>query len=262
MRNWEWLENKKKEYEEQGKVSKYYSEYECEIIGEEDQLFKEEYLQYWNGYVKTEGENNYLYITHLHKKELSEPLIKPVNIFIGIDPASSTKQSADYSVTMPIAYDIDKNIYVLPYFRKRVTPTAHGEQIIEMIKQLNPTKAHVETVGYQEMMRQYLRMRMEEEGIWVSGLETKFNPRTEKSARLDTLHPFFYNKKVYFQESMQDFIDELLYYPRGKHEDLIDGFFYATRSLRTPEHTVQNKEEDELRYFLRYKKPQGKWMMA
>jgi predicted phage terminase large subunit-like protein len=260
MRNWDYLENKKKEYEEQGKISKYYSEYECKIVGEEDQLFKAEYIQKYSGTIEHIGSEAFLRIDKLNGSELQET--RPVNIFIGIDPASSTKQTADYSVTMPIAYDKDGNIFILPYFRKRVTPTAHAEQIIDLIKRLKPARGFVESVGYQEMLRQYLRQRLEEEGLYLPGLEKKYNPKTEKSARLETLHPFFYNKKIYFQEGMEDFLDELLMYPRGKHDDTIDGFYYATRGLYKPDHTIQSNEDDDMKYFLRNTKNTKGWLAA
>ena len=257
MRDHEWLDNKKEEYKSQGRLSKFYSEFQNEIVGDEDQLFKEEYIQYWDGYVEIEGGEAFLHITHRGTgrdsegtrvfKELKEEEIKPVNIFIGVDPASSTKRTADYSVTMPIAYD-GHNIYVLPYFRKRVTPTEHAEQIIETIKRLIPQRGHIETVGYQEMLRDYLRNRLVEEDIYLPGLEKKFNPRTEKSERLEIMHPLFYNRQVYLQPSMTEFLDELLMYPRGKHDDTLDGFYYATRKLLRPDHTVK-EENSDLKYF-------------
>jgi predicted phage terminase large subunit-like protein len=158
---------------------------------------------------------------------------------------------------MPVAYDGD-NLYILPYFRKRVTPTAHAEQIIETIKLLKPIRAQVETVGYQEMMRQYLRQRLYEEGLWIGGLETKYNPRTEKSARLEALHPLFYNKRVFLKKDMSELFDELLSYPRGKHDDLLDGLYYATRKLIPPAHAVQ---EPNLILFKRKAKELG-WQAA
>jgi len=179
MYSYQWLMDKKKELEELGKLSKFYSEYMCEIVGEEDQLFKEEYIQYYEGTLHGKSDGGVLHITKINDREVN--LSRPVNVFIGIDPASSTKQTADYSVTMPIAYDTEGNIYILPYFRKRVTPTAHAEQIIDMIKRLKPMRGYVESVNYQEMLRVYLRERLAEEGLYLAGLEKKYNPRTEKS---------------------------------------------------------------------------------
>lgn len=256
MYNLEWLNNKKRELEALGKRSKFYSEYMCEIMGDEDRLLKG--WKYYDGDLEINDDGSYLIVTKRHKENLPTPEKIAVNIFMGIDPASSTKQTADFSITFGIAYDSDKNIYVLPYFRKRTTPTAHADQIIEMIKSWNPMKAHVETVGYQEMMRQYLRQRLSDEGLYVSGLETKFNPKTEKSARLDTLQPFFATGKIWIMENMTELEDELNMYPRGKHDDLLDGLYYATRKLIPPAHEVQ---EPNLILFKRKVKGLG-WQAA
>ena len=67
--------------------------------------------------------------------------------------------------------------------------------------------------------------------MFIPGLEIKENPRTSKSYRLESLQPLFANKKVYIQKDMQAFIDELTLYPRGKHDDLLDGFFYANKNV-------------------------------
>lgn len=253
-----WLDAKKEELKEQGMLRKFYSEYQCEIVGEEDQLFKPEYVRYWDGTL----DGSYLSITHLDGVELPTKKIVPVNVFLGIDPASSTKQTADYSVTMPVAYDGD-NLYVLPYFRKRVTPTAHAEQIIETIKLLKPVRAQVETVGYQEMMRQYLRQRLDEEKIWVGGLETKYTPRTEKSARLEALHPLFYNKRVFLKKNMNELFDELLSFPRGRHDDTLDGLYYATRKLIAPDHIVEGSDKDDRHFaFSYFNQKRNNWIRA
>ena len=41
--------------------------------------------------------------------------------------------------------------------------------------------------------------------------------------------------------NMQDLINELLLFPRGKHDDLLDGFYYANKGSYEPHH--ETKEE-------------------
>lgn len=250
MYSYKWLMDKKRELEELGALSKFYSEYMCEIVGDEDRLFKKEYLRFYEGELLFYNSYPFMKITHEGEneydiKELTEPKIFPCYTFVGVDPASSTKQTADYSVTFPIAWTGEK-VFVLDYFHKRVTPTNHAEQIINMTKTHKFLRGHIETVGYQEMLRDYLRKRFKEEKIMLSGLETKFNPRTEKSLRLETMHPLFYNRKVWVKKSHTEFINEMLMYPRGKNDDLLDGFYYATRKLIAPSHTVDGTRGKQL----------------
>lgn len=253
------IEALKEEHRELGKMSKFYSEYMCKIVGEEDQLFKDEYLQYWDGRVEISPEGKFLRLTHLNGVEIEERIV-PVTIFMGVDPASSVRQTADFSVVMLVAYDKDRNIYVLSYYRKRVSPVELANKILDLGVYYKPEKAGIETVGYQEMLRDYIRQEMDARGFYISGFERHegFKPRQEKSSRLEQLHPFFYNRKVYLRKEMNEFRDELLMYPRGKHEDTIDSFYYATRRMYEPEHAVK-VEKDELKYFLNTETEQS-WM--
>jgi hypothetical protein len=262
MYPYEWLMNTKEGLKDVGRLSKFYSEYMCEIVGEEDQLFKEEYWQdrRYTGHLEIDryGEA-YLVISSINGIECNKKL--PVNTYLGVDPASSTKQSADYFVVFPVAMDAYRNIYCLPYFRGRVTPNEGAQHIINKIKSIHPKRGGIETIGYQEMLRETVRNMMFDEDIYCPGFDNKdgFKPRTEKSVRLEQMHPFFAQKKVWIQEEgMQAFIDELLTYPRGRHDDTLDGFFYATRKMLVPTHIVKTHEEIEneineenMKYFLR-----------
>lgn len=245
MYPYEWLMTKKEELKDLGRISKFYSEYMCEIVGEEDQLFKEEYWddRRYTGHLETNKfDETFLVISSRNGIECKETI--PVNTFIGIDPASSTKQSADYFVVFPVAMDSKKEIYCLPFFRGRVTPNEGVDHIMHQLKTVRPKRGGIETTGYQEMLRETVRERMMVEDVYCPGFENKdgYKPRTEKSLRLEQLHPFFIQKKVWIpEEGMQAFIDELLMYPRGKHDDTIDGFYYATRRMYPPDHEIRKE---------------------
>ena len=232
------LQRKKEELESIARVSVFYREYLCQIIGDEDQLFNEKYFKYHDYDYTIDSDGN-----HFLTKE-DTPSI-PVNIFMGVDPASSIRKTADYSVIMPIAVDKDNNRYILPYYRKRATPMNLAESIIQYFKMYKPSKVRIESVGYQEMLREYLRTRCEEENIFISGLEIKESPRTSKSSRLETMEPYFAQGKMYMKKDMLDLKDELLLYPRGKHDDLLDGMFYAMKGMYRPSHEEQKQERKE-----------------
>ena len=95
------------------------------------------------------------------------------------------------------------------------------------------------------MLRQYIKEQAEELGMFIPGLEIKENPRTSKSYRLESLQPLFANGKVYIQKDMQAFIDECTLYPRGKHDDLLDGFSMQTKIV-IDLYTMQKKNKKHL----------------
>ena len=244
------LLQEKADLEKVGKISVFYKERQCQVMGDEDQLFKEEYMRYYKGTLLNIGDNPVLRIIYTKDNKKNPLDIKerfvPVNIFMGIDPASSTKQTADYSVIFPIAIDPDRNIYTLPYFRKRVTPFTLGAAIMNYYKRFLPKLTRVESTGYQEMLREYLIKASEDAGIVIPGLQIKELPKNSKSARLESLEPLFAEGKVYLLENQIEFHDELTMYPRAKNDDTLDAFFYAQKKIYIPFHSADPvKENDE-----------------
>jgi len=235
-----------------GRVSSFYREYQCEIIGDEDQMFKEKYLQHYKGEFK--------FINDEHCLEFESGRIEPVNVFMGIDPASSVKKYADYSTIVTVAVDSKNNKYVLPYYRKRSTPMQLADHIIEYFKKYKPMKTRIESVGYQEMLRDYLRQRADDEGLFIPGLEIKESPRNSKSSRLETMQPWFAQKKIYVSESMSELKDELLMFPRGKHDDLLDGLYYATKNNYPPHNKKIVKENHHSTS--NFRKKSTDWMIS
>lgn len=229
------LEKEKAAYDSIGRVSSYYREYENLIVGDEDQLFKQKYFKYYRGKLVFIAGKHFLELTMKDGEEYEKAKLIPVAIFVGIDPASSVSQTADYSTIVPVAVDEQRNRYILPYERCRVTPMGLAEKILEVDDRLKPNKTRIESAGYQEMLREYLRSKRA-----IPGLEIKESPRTSKSRRLETLQPFFVQGQVFMLENMKELQDELLMYPRGKHDDLLDGLFYAMRGNYSPSHTMQD----------------------
>jgi hypothetical protein len=265
MRDDKWLDDKLAEYEYQGTPWKYWAEFHNKNTNDKDRLFTSWHT--WDGEMFFKGEDAFLKITEIDGIELATPKIEPVNNFVGIDPASSEKQSADQSVTMPISYSADRRIYTNKYYNRRVKPTAHAEQIVESIKQYKFKRGSVESTSYQEMLRQYLRMRMEQEDIYLPGLEIKWTPRTEKSVRLESLEPFFSSGKMYIKKGSPELEDQIRQYPRNKKSpNLLDGLYFATRKLVAPDHTVEDadKDENDLKYFpIQYfNKKRDAWITA
>ena len=236
------LRQKKTELESINRVSVFYREYMCEVVGDEDQLFRESYINYYDGSLFHDSSGNaFLKITYLNHSDTTEE--RPVNVFMGVDPASSTRQTADFSTIVPVAIDAQGNRFVLPYYRKRATPMSLAEAILEYFKIYKPEKVRIESVGYQEMLREYVKVRCEESNMFIPGLEIKENPRNSKSMRLETMEPYFAQGKFHMQKNMMELKDELLLYPRGKHDDLLDGLYYATKKIYQPFHKKEDKCE-------------------
>jgi len=235
------LKEKMAELESINRLSVFYREYMCEIVGDEDQLFKADDFRWYKGEVHLDSQRQaYINMTEPEQRQI------PINIFTGVDPASSTKQTADYSVIFNIGVDADGNRYVLPYYRKRATPLNLAEAIVDNFRKYRSQKTRIESVGYQEMLREYVIKRCEQENLFIPGLNVKENPRTNKSRRLESLQPIFARGQVHMDRNMQDLVNELLLFPRGKHDDLLDGFYYANKGCYEPHHETQEEQKHVL----------------
>ena len=243
-RTLEWLDKQRAKFEAQHRLSVYYSEYMCEIVYDERRLFKK--WGYWKGEVEAVGGKHYLTVTHRAEPaesatdradglvKLHEPLVLPANVFMGIDPASSVRMSADRTAVVAVAVDDEENVYVLPYFADRVPPSVVAERSVQNYERYKPLRTRVETTGYQEMLRGALHGK-------IAGLVGE-KPRAAKSERLERMEPMFADGKVYLQPGMQVLEDELTAYPNASHDDCMDALYYATLKAYGPHHGLAARE--------------------
>jgi len=229
-----------------GKRGFFFREYQCVIMGADEATFNPKLFRYWDGHVIYNGiHEGTLVVTHLDDVKLEEPKYIAVNIFAGVDPASSTSNVADYSTIVNVAVDEAGNRYVLDYFRKRVNPLEHAEAIINNYLAFYPQKTRIESTGYQEMLRLYIKEECFRRNIYIPGLEIKEKPRERKSKRLEGMQPFFQQRRVFMKRKHKELIAELSAYPRGKHDDLLDGLYYAFKGNYRPLHAADSPENRE-----------------
>ena len=121
----------------------------------------------------------------------------------------------------------DNNRYVIDMFRERINPSMQPQKIIDYYKKYKPRRIKIETTGYQEALRTGTRELMREEDLYIPGLEAGVKPRTKKSERLLSLVPMFARKQFYWRPEDIKGQQEFLSYPRGKHDDVMDGIWTA-----------------------------------
>ena len=212
----------KKEFESVGNLNGFYQEYMNIAQSPDDAPFKPHYIQLHHyDYARREGQNL------LVKKTGSGEDVKPVEIYCGIDPASSLSRRADYFVIAVIAIDNDNNRYIVDILRDRVSPAEQPSKIIEFYKKYRPKRMKIETVAYQEALRDSTKSLMMKENLYIPGLERGVKPRTRKSERLISLVPMLAKKQFYFRPSDISAQQEFLSYPRGKNDDILDAIWIA-----------------------------------
>jgi len=212
----------KKEFASVGNLNGFYQEYMNIAQSPDMAPFKPEWIKMHHyDFKRINGQNC------LVKEKGDEEEIKPIEVYCGVDPASSLASTADFFVVTTIGIDYDNNKYIIDIFRDRISPAEQPQKLIEVFKKYRPRRMMIETVGYQEALRTAVRELMFKESLYIPGLEKGVKPRTRKSERLLSLVPLFAKGTFYFRPQDNIAQQEFLSYPRGKHDDVMDSIWTA-----------------------------------
>ena len=242
------LEERKQFYIDSGTPAKFYQEYMNQAKSPEDQIFSEDDITdgFYSGNVRFDDEADSWYI------KFEDGSIEYVNIYMGVDPASTLSVRNDYSVIMVIGVTAEYDYYVIEYWRKRVLPMECADQIFKIAERYKPIKRiNIETISYQEMLRDYVYKRSKKEGKFLPGIEQGikgYGNQKKKDRLFEGLQPMFKAGAVHLKKNMHEFIGELLDFPKGSHDDTIDAFWLSTQFARGNKKagkTKRIKEGDE-----------------
>ena len=228
----------KKEFESVGNINGFYQEYMNVAQSPDSAPFKPEWIQLHHyDFERRDGQNV------LVRKKGGEEEIKPVELYTGVDPASSLKSTADYFVIATIAVDHDNNKYIIDIYRKRISPAEQPRLVVDTYKKFKPRRMRIETVAYQEALRAATRDLMRKEDIYIPGLEKGVKPRNRKSERLLSLVPMVAKKQFYFRP--EDLVpqQEFLSYPKGRHDDVMDAIWTALDGHKPCRHKEYVKKD-------------------
>jgi predicted phage terminase large subunit-like protein len=232
----------KDEFSSVGNINGFYQEYMNIAQSPDDAPFQPDWIKLHSyEYKRIDGQN-----VIIKNEGLENEKIKPVELYTGVDPASSLSARADFFVIATIAIDSENNKYVIDIYRDKISPAEQPQKIIDVYKKFKPRRVKVETVGYQEALRTAVREIMREEQIYIPGLEAGVKPRNSKSERLLSLVPLFAKGTFYFKPEHMIAQQEFLSYPKGKHDDIMDAIWTAldgAKPSRRAEFEQKSKED-------------------
>jgi len=175
--------------------------------------------------------------------------IPPMNLvtFTTVDPATDPEESKgddiDYSVVLTTGKDLETgSIYVLDYDRKRCSPAELIALIFAHVIKWKPVKVGIESVAYQKSLLYWIkeRMRVANTFFLVEGINDN---KTSKNARIVGLQPVFASSSIYLREHMHDLVSELMSFPLGAHDDVIDALAMQTEMWFATKVKEQKKVE-------------------
>ena len=233
----------KDEFASVGNLNGFYQEYMNVAQSPDNAPFKPEWMKFHH--MDFEIKDGHPCMKKLSGGEFS---YIPVDVYCGVDPASSLAATADFFVVATIGVDSEGNRYVIDVYRKRISPALQPDVIINTYKKYRPRRMKIETVGYQEALRTACREIMQKEGLYIPGLEKGVKPRNRKSERLLSLVPLFAKGTFFWRTQDLEGQKEFLSYPRGKHDDIMDAIWTALdghRPCRTKKFDSEAKKDTD-----------------
>lgn len=173
-----------------------------------------------------------------------------MNRYLLIDPAISLEKGADYSAFMTVGIDKWSNLYILDIVRDRLSVNDLINTIFFQYEKWHFTAVGIEDVAFQRALRYALQKAMEERKRFLNIIELKPHARN-KVERIKALQPLYANGKVLHNRDIIYNIyleDELLRFPRGKNDDMIDALAYALDVIHPPVPKVSRNRKQKYLY--------------
>lgn len=194
------------------------NQYLNEVIPEGLQTFKKEWIQTY--------------------KDLPSNLLT----FAMIDPAIGQESTHDYTATVVVSIDINANWYVRLAKRERLDPIQIVNSLFELQRLYNCTVIGIEEIAYQKALLYLVDEEMRRRGEIIPVLGVKPTNDETKAMRIRSLVPRYYWRRVFHNQGLDDLAMEMLQFPRGKHDDIIDALAYIDKMASPPTEEAFNDQ--------------------
>ena len=214
----EQLEKIRREYSENGYAYLFYQEYQNDPISDDNRKFRIEKMRYYE------------------EKELDK---KNLRCFITIDRAYSKEKTADATGIIINRVDNDNNWYIISE-KFKGTESELIEKIFDLKNHFKPIKIGIEQKAFEYTIKPALKEAMMRRNSFFSVEELK-DGGTSKNRRIEGLLPRHEMGTIYLRRQDTDLVDEMIRFPKGAHDDLIDSLAYQLVIANTP---VVRREAD------------------
>ena len=148
-------------------------------------------------------------------------------IAMGVDLAISTKEGSDYTAVVVLGRTADGLTWVIAAERTRAAFHGVVSFIQAMAARYNPSVIAIEQVQYQAAVVQEL---LRKTALPVRGIR----PDRDKVTRFQPLEARYEQSLVWHASGLHEYEDELLSFPEGAHDDLVDAAAYAFNAITRP----------------------------
>ncbi len=157
---------------------------------------------------------------------------KRLSIYMVVDPAIGKKKTNDFFAITVIGIDEkDGTIYVLAVFEDRLRVGEQVDKIFEYYLEYKPLSVGIETIAYQEALKQLVDAKSKKDHLWIPTEELK--PDEDKVRRIMVLSSLVERADIWFHPSLKAWVDgEVLPFPRARHDDGLDALEQAVKIAR------------------------------
>ena len=203
----------REEFSRLGKLDIWFRNKMCECIDPGSQKFRRDMFRYFENTLRTDG----------------------MSIYTTVDLAISKKPGADYSAIVTVGVSGDGHWFVLDVEYGRYDPTQTMDAIFSAVQKWRPLCVGIEAVAYQSALQHFLEKEMPKRGCFFRIQPLKAEKK--KELRIDALQPRFTVSSVWFRRDapwLEKLESELLAYPHGAHDDVIDALAYMEQIALPP----------------------------
>jgi len=225
----EYIANLKLSYAELNRMDMFYQEYMNIPFNIDNADFRREYFKKWAGSLGWSSElGNYIKVIDNDSESLY-----PVDVIIGIDPSSGT--SGDYTGIVVMANTPSGKRYIEVADRKMLKPNELKDYVFELHERYHPRLIVMEEQAMQVIMGYWLREEMALRNKYLPIIGEKVSTRQTKEDKLrQALQPIYQAGVMHHKEQHTDLEVELLTFPKGKNDDLMDAVYLASRYSQKP----------------------------
>lgn len=175
----------------------------------------------------------------------------PSQLLLCVDPGLSLSRDADPSALVVAGQFANRKIRVVDYVHKRVQPDDLIKEVFGLVEKWNLHRVGIETFAFQKSLKYAIQNEQRRRSKFFTILElgTKRGgrePILSKEARIRRLQPYFEQGLVEIRRDMVELENELLAFPRGRHDDLIDALAYHLDFLYPSQNTDRREEPTEI----------------
>jgi len=154
-----------------------------------------------------------------------------LRVYAGVDLALGQKMHNDYFAIVVIGIDGYSNIFVLDWFRGRLSLQQQNKKILSMFQTWDPIKIGIEANAFQGAKLQELKNHHEEEYRVIRAVP--IFTKEDKVTRGQKLAVEFERGNVFLPDGRSKTLEnELCAMPNGSHDDLFDALWLAVRTAR------------------------------